>query len=258
MKSVVVTGAERGVGKAIAKVVLEEGYHLIATSLHLSALEAMKQEMVTQHGAQEERINLIEFDLSKVDQIQTLMRAIQNKLAGTNHLHGFVNNAGMFYPSSGRSSRLLEIEQADLLEIMKVNLISAFFLSREMFRLLKEGGRGGSIVFIASVASQRGSTLNPVYAMTKAGLANLAKTMAMEGGADNIRANAISPGVLETEMGLAIYSSKEKLQERMERNLIKRACTPEEVARLTAYLLSDYAGYITGQNLDLSGGSLIK
>jgi len=259
MKSVVVTGTERGVGKAIAKVVLEEGYHLIATSLNLSALEVMKQEMVTEHGAKEERIDLIEFNLAEVEQIQGAIQAIRDKLSGSgHHLHGYVNNAGMYFPTSGRSSRLLEIEMDDLLEIMKVNLISAFFLAREMFRLLKEGGQGGSLVFIASVVSQKGSVTNPVYAMTKAGLANLAKTMATEGGADNIRANAISPGVLETQMGLALYASKEKLQERMEKNLIKRACTPEEVARLTAYLLSDYAGYITGQNLDLSGGSLIK
>lgn len=258
MKSVVVTGAERGVGKAIAKVLLEEGYHLIAVSISMSALETMKQEMIKEHGASAERIDLVEFDLRKVEQIDALSESIKNKLTGSGYLHGFVNNAAMYFPSSGRGSGLLEIELADLMEIMKVNMISAFFLAREMFRLMTQQKRGGSIVFISSVVSQKGSVTNPVYAMTKAGLANLAKTMATQGGGDNIRANAISPGVMETEMGLSLYASKEKLQERMEKNLIKRACTTEEVARLAAYLLSDYSGYMTGQNLDLSGGSLIK
>jgi NAD(P)-dependent dehydrogenase (short-subunit alcohol dehydrogenase family) len=258
MKSVVVTGAERGVGKSIIEVLLEEDYHLIAVSISMSALEIMKQEMIKEHGASEERIDLIEFDLRNAEQIDNLMVLIKNKLAKSVHLHGFVNNAAIYFPTSGRGSGLLEIQLADLMEIVKVNMISAFFLAREMFGLMKRQKCGGSIVFISSVVSKKGSVTNPVYAMTKAGLANLAKTIAIQGGGDNIRANAISPGVMETEMGLALYPNKEKLRERMEKNLIKRPCTTEEVARLAAYLLSGYSGYMTGQNLDLSGGSLIR
>ena len=258
MKSVVVTGAERGVGAAITRVMLEEGYHVVATSYSMDALTAMKQKVAREHGADESRLQLIEFDLRNAERIGELTDAIKQKLAGAPPLHGFVNNAATYFPTSGKSSALLDIELADMMEILNVNLISAFFLAREMFGLIKHGGKGGSLVFIASVAGRKGSVINPVYGMTKAALANLAKTIATQGGADEIRANAISPGVLETEMGFSIYTNQEKLRARMTKNLIKRACTTEEVARLAAYLLSDYSGYITGQNLDLSGGSLIK
>jgi NAD(P)-dependent dehydrogenase (short-subunit alcohol dehydrogenase family) len=257
MKSVVLTGAERGVGKAIARVLLEQGYHLIGVSISMSGLEKMKEEMISELKIPETALDLIEFDLGHVDRVGSLVDAIRNCLRD-HTLWGFVNNAATYFPSSGRSSRLLDIEPDDIDEIMNVNLIAAFLLSREMFRIMKEAGRGGSMVLIASVASRKGSVMNPVYAMTKAALANLARCIAAEGGADNIRANAISPGVLETEMGLSIYRTKERLQERMEKNLIKRACKPEEVAHLTAYLLSEQAAYMTGENLDLSGGSLIK
>lgn len=258
MKSVVVTGAERGVGKAITKVLLEEGYHLIAVSIFMPDLEKMKEEMVKQFGFQNKRIDLIEFDLREVNHIGSLVNSIKKCLNESNPLWGYVNNAAMYFPSSKGSARFSDIVLDDMIEILKVNMISAFMLSREMFQILKEAKKGGSIVFISSVAGKKGSWINPVYGMTKAAVANLAKSIAHEGGSENIRANAISPGVMETQMGLEIYSSKEKLNERIKKNLISRACTPEEVAHLVKYLLSNYAGYMTGENLDLSGGSLIK
>ena len=257
MKAVVVTGAERGVGKAIVKCLLEENYHLIAVSISMSDLEKMKKEMAT-IGLSAERIHLIEFDLMNIENIGFLVDSIKNFLHNSMELWGYVNNAAIYFPSSKESTKLLDISMKDIMEILNVNVISAFLTSREMFRIMKEAKKGGSIVFISSVASKNGSVINPVYGMTKAAIANLAKSIAREGGSYNIRANAISPGVLETQMGLEIYSTKEKLRERTEKNLIKRACTPEEVAYLVKYLLSEHAGYITGENLDLSGGSLIK
>jgi len=258
MKSVVVTGAERGVGKAITKALVEAGYHIIAVSIFMHDLEKMKEEMVNDLGISGERIDLIEFDLREVDEIGSLVEEIKTCIDDSRPLWGYVNNAAIYFPSSKKGSRLLDITLDDMMEILKVNMISAYLLSREMFRMMREIGKGGSIVFISSVAGKKGSLINPVYAMTKAAVANLAKSIAHEGGSENIRANAISPGVIETQMGLEIYTSKEKLDERIKKNLIPRACTPEEVAHLVKYLLSDYAGYITGENLDLSGGSLIK
>lgn len=258
MKSVVVTGTARGVGKAITKVLLEEGYHLIAIDLSMPDLQGMKKEMANNLGISGERLDLIEFDLREVNHIGSLVDSIKRYLNDSRPLWGYVNNAAMYFPSSKKSSKLLDISLDDMMEILKVNMISAYLISREMFRIMRETGKGGSIVFISSVASKKGSLFNPVYGMTKAAIANLAKSIAHEGGSENIRANAISPGVIETQMGLEIYTSKEKLQERIKKNLIRRSCAPEEVAHLVKYLLSDYAGYITGENLDLSGGSLIR
>jgi NAD(P)-dependent dehydrogenase (short-subunit alcohol dehydrogenase family) len=258
MKSVVVTGAERGVGKESVRVLLEEGYHVIAVSISLPNLADMKAEMVDRCGLPGERLDLIEFDLASVERIGHLVASIKGFLHPENPLWGYVNNAAIYYPLSKRSARLLDVVLPDAMEILNVNMISALLLSREMFRILKEGGKGGSIVFIASVAGKKGSVLSPVYGMSKAAIANLARSIAREGGADGIRANAISPGVMETQMGFQTYSSAQMLDERIKKNLIPRSCRPEEVAHLVAYLLSDHAGYITGEDLDLSGGSLIK
>jgi NAD(P)-dependent dehydrogenase (short-subunit alcohol dehydrogenase family) len=255
MKSVVVTGTTRGVGRAITKVLLEDGYHVIATDVSMSQLKEMKKELTGELAIPGGRIDLVEFDLRHVDRIGFLVDAIRKCLDGSCPLWGYVNNAAMYFPSSNESSRLTEIALDDIWEVVTVNMISAFLVSREMFRILREGKEGGSIVLISSAAGHKGSVLNPVYGMTKA---NLAKSIAHEGGHENIRANAISPGILETQMGLDIYASQERLDERIGKNLIPRACTPDEVAHLAKYLLSDYAGHMTGANLDLSGGSLIK
>lgn len=258
MKSIVVTGTIRGVGRAITKVLLEEGYHVIATDYSMKLLEEMKKEIIGELGISGEKLDLVEFDLRKVDQIEVLVDSIKRCLSGKNPLWGYVNNAAMYFPSSKRSSRLTEIVLDDIYEIVKVNMISAILVSREMLKILREGKAGGSIVFISSVAGKRGSLINPIYGMTKAAVANLAKAIAHEGGGEKITANAISPGAMETQMGLDIYRSKEKLQERISRNLIPRVLDPKEVAQMVKYLLSEDASYITGENLDLSGGSLIK
>jgi NAD(P)-dependent dehydrogenase (short-subunit alcohol dehydrogenase family) len=240
------------------EVLLRDGYHIIAADIAMPHLEQMKEEVVRQLGISDRRMDLVEFDLRNVDRIGSLVDLIRKCLSETNPLWGYVNNAAVYLPSSKASTRLTEINVDDVWEILKVNLLSAFLVSREMFKILKEKKGGGSIVFISSVAGKKGSLLNPVYGMTKAAVANLAKSIAHEGGSEKIRANAISPGMIETRMGSEVYSSKESRDERIKKNLIQRACTPEEVAHLVKYLLSEFSGSMTGEDLDLSGGTLIK
>jgi len=254
MKAVVVTGAERGLGKAIARTLLEDGYHLIALSLSMAELEKMKQEMVASLGIMEHSIDLIEYDLEDIHNMGSLVGSIHSCLDNTKSLWAYVNNAAVFLPRPGKACSLLEIGLNDTLTIMNVNMVASLFLSREMFRLLKENGNGGAIVFISSTVSIRGSVINPVYAMTKAALVNLVKSMSIEGGPEKIRINAISPGIMETQMGMEVFSTRNRLKERVEKNLIKRACTPEEVSQLVKYLISVKAEYITGQNLVIDGG----
>lgn len=258
MKSVIVTGTTGGVGRAITKVLLQDGYRIIATDVSMPCLEKMKKEVTSDLRIPSGRIGLIDFDLRQVDRIGSFIDSIKECLDERDPLWGYVNNAAIFFPSSKKSSRFTEIVLEDILEIVNVNMISSFLLSREIFKILRTGKRGGSIVFISSVAGRIGSFFSPVYGMTKAAVANLAKAIAQEGGRENIRANAISPGALETKMGLEIFNSKEKFDERVSKNLIPRACTPDEVAHLVNYLLSDYSAFMTGENLDLSGGRLIK
>lgn len=258
MKSVVVTGAERGAGKAIVKVLLEEGYHVIAVSISLPNLKSMKEEMVNCYNLPGGKLDLLEFDLRNVEQIGHLVGSIKGCLHAENPLWGYVNNAAIYYPSNKTSAKLSDVSLPEVMEILNVNMISSFLLSREMFKILKEGGKEGSIVFISSNVGKRGSVLNPVYAMSKAAIANLAKSMAREGGNDYIRVNAVSPGTMATQMGFQTYPLEALLDERIKKSLIKRCLKLEELAHLVKYLLSDYAGYITGVDWDISGGSLIN
>jgi 3-oxoacyl-[acyl-carrier protein] reductase len=256
-KAVVVMGAERGLGKAISKVLLGKGYHLIAASISMSDAELMKREMIDNVKIPAERVDLIEFDMRNLDKVDVFVDSVRVCLNKKPiYLWGYVNVAGIFYASS-RSHKLTDICLEDIMEVLKVDEISAFLLSREMFKIIKEGKKGGAIILISSNSSKRGSVMHPVYAMAKASLVNLAMSIAIEGGAEGIRANAISPGIMETQMGREIIKTKEDLAKRLERSLIKRSCTPEEVAHLVSYLLSDYGSYITGENLDISGGRLL-
>jgi len=258
MKAVVVTGAERGLGKTIIETLVREGYHLIAVSLSMKNLETMKEELIKTSGIPREGIDLIQFDFKHTEDIGNLADSIKKCLKPPIFLWGYVNNAAIFYPSSKESSTLLEITYHDIMEILNINQISAFLLSREMFRIMKDAKKGGSIVYISSSVDKRGSIISPVYAMSKAALVNLAKSISNEGATEKIRANCISPGLMETQMGLEIWSTKEKLHERVERSLTKRACTTAEVAYLVKYLLSEYSECILGENLDISAGMMLK
>ena len=255
-RAIVVTGTERGLGREISRVLLEEGYHIIAVSISGTEMEKTKKELVGSLQIPMDRLDVIEFDLRNVDKIGRLVEAIKTCLNNqTIYLWGYVNNAAIGEPSSGRSSLLVDMGLKDMMEVLKVNMIAAFLISREMFKLIKKTQKGGAIVLISSISGVKGSPLLPVYAMTKAALANLAKSIAVVGGGkDNIRANAISPGVMLTKMAADIFPTKEKIQERFQKNIIQRACDPAEVAHLVSYLLSDYAGYITGENIEISGG----
>jgi 3-oxoacyl-[acyl-carrier protein] reductase len=258
IESILVTGATGGVGNAILEVLLEEGYNIIATDISMDRLVETKKQMIYKLGISDQKIDIIEFDLRRVECIEFFIDSIKKCLNETKHLWGFVNNAAIYLPSSRRSLHLTEIVLEDIIEIVNVNMIAAFLISREVFKILREGKRGGSIIFISSLAGKKGSLLNPIYGMTKAALTNLAKSIAHEGGRENIRANAISPGIIETKMGLEAYPSKDRLEERIKKNLIQRVCTPKEVAYLVKYLLSETSGFMTGADLDLSGGALIK
>ncbi|HVD99952.1 MAG TPA: 3-oxoacyl-[acyl-carrier-protein] reductase [Cytophagaceae bacterium] len=241
-KNVLVTGASKGIGRAIAIRCAQEGANVAFT--YLSSVEkgqALENELQTfgikakgyrsdasEYAAAEELINTVVTEFGKIDAL--------------------VNNAGI--TKDGLLMRMSE-EQWD--EVIRVNLKSVFNLTKAAVKpLMKE--KKGSIINITSVVGVSGNAGQANYAASKAGMIGFTKSVAQELGSRNIRCNAIAPGFIETEMTGVLDP---KVKEEWEKGIpLRRAGKAEEVADAVVFLASDMSTYISGQVLQVCGGML--
>ncbi len=230
------TGATRGIGRAIALAFAREGADVLVNGRDVTAgakvcaeIEALGRRAVW-HAA----------DLGRVAEARGVVAAA---VAAFGRLDVLVNNAGLF-----ERKPALEMEEADWDRLLDVNLKGAFFCAQAAARAMR--GRGGVIVNVASDAAWSGG-LNPCahYAASKAGLVSITRSLAKELAPHGIRVNALAPGLIATEMGGTAGSTLPGLV-----IPLGREGTPEEVAASTVFLASDEASYVTGANLNLSGG----
>ena len=241
-KTVLITGASRGIGKGIATVFAEHGANVVFTySSSLDAANALEIELqalgVQAKGYQS---NAADFE-----QAQEL---VENVLADFSTIDVLINNAGIT-----KDNLLMRISEEDFDKVIEVNLKSVFNLTKAVQRtMLKQ--RYGSIINMSSVVGLKGNAGQSNYAASKAGIIGFSKSVALELGSRNIRCNVIAPGFIETEMTAKL--SEEVVAGWRAGIPLKRGGTPNDVANACVFLASDLSSYITGQVFNVDGGML--
>lgn len=241
-KTVLITGASRGIGKGIATVFAEHGANVVFTySSSVDAANALETELqaigVQAKGYQS---NAADFE-----QAQEL---VENVLADFSTIDVLINNAGIT-----KDNLLMRISEEDFDKVIEVNLKSVFNLTKAVQRtMLKQ--RHGSIINMSSVVGVKGNAGQSNYAASKAGIIGFSKSVALELGSRNIRCNVIAPGFIETEMTAKL--SKEVVAGWRAGIPLKRGGTPNDVANACVFLASDLSSYITGQVINVDGGML--
>ena len=241
-KTVLITGASRGIGKGIATVFAEHGANVVFTySSSVDAANALETELqalgVQAKGYQS---NAADFE-----QAQAL---IEKVLADFSTIDVLINNAGIT-----KDNLLMRISEEDFDKVIEVNLKSVFNLTKAVQRtMLKQ--RQGSIINMSSVVGVKGNAGQSNYAASKAGIIGFSKSVALELGSRNIRCNVIAPGFIETEMTAKL--SEEVVAGWRAGIPLKRGGTPNDVANSCVFLASDLSSYITGQVINVDGGML--
>lgn len=239
-KVAIVTGSGRGIGRAIALKYAQEGADVVVTDLRIDeSVEAFVQELKTL-GV---RAKAYASDASNFDAAHDLIKQVVEDFGRIDVL---VNNAGI--TRDGLMMRMTE-EQWDL--VINVNLKSAFNMIHAVTPVMMKQ-RGGSIINMASVVGVSGNAGQTNYSASKAGMIGLAKSIAKELGSRGIRANAIAPGFIITDMTHAL---SEQVRKEWEAQIpMRRGGTPEDVANTATFLASDLSSYVTGQTIHVCGG----
>lgn len=238
-----ITGAARGIGRAIALALARPGLTLYLNDVVLGEDAGQTQKDVAAKGAQ---AKLIEFNVADFEAVQ---RAIDEIVKESGRLDLLVNNAGIT-----RDNLILRMKEAEWDAVLAVNLKGAYNCIRAVSKTMVKQ-RSGRIINLSSVVGVRGNAGQANYSASKAGLLGLTKSVARELGSRNITVNAVAPGFIQTEM---TESLPEKVKAEMLAEIpLGRFGTPEEVAQVVVFLASEAAAYITGQVIHLNGGMLM-
>jgi 3-oxoacyl-[acyl-carrier protein] reductase len=233
-----VTGASRGIGRAIAMRLAAEGATVAAAARGENAASTV--EAMRSAGGQAEAVALDVTDAGAIDAV------VAGLLARHGRIDILVNNAGIT-----RDTLLLRMKRDDWDAVIQTNLTAAFACAQAVIKpMVKQ--RAGRIINITSVVGQSGNAGQVNYAASKAGLIGLTKALALEVASRNITVNAVAPGLIDTDMTRAIADGAH--EDWAAKIPLKRLGTPEDVAAAVRFLASDEASYITGHVLAVNGG----
>lgn len=246
MAIALVTGASRGIGRATALLLAQEGYNVAVNYQH-NAQAA--DEVVAQIIAQGGNAFAVQADISDEAQVDALFTRIDNE---AEPLVALVNNAGILF----QQSRLENLTAERINQVLSTNVTGYFLCCREAVKRMSRqyGGQGGAIVNVSSAAARTGSPGEYVdYAASKGAVDTLTTGLALEVAANGIRVNCVRPGFIYTDMH-ASGGEPGRVDRVSSAIPMQRGGQPEEVAQGIVWLLSDKASYVTGSFLDLAGG----
>lgn len=237
-KTALITGASRGIGRAIALRLAEQGAQLV---LHCNKNRLRLEEMVSKIS---QPSTIIQGDLAKVSEIKKMFGEL-----GGRPLHILVNNAGIW-----KNTPLDSTAPETLDELVAVNLKSVFWVTQSALPMLQEGAR---VINVSSVAARIAVARRSVYGATKAAVEALTRSLALELAPRKILVNAVAPGYVETDMTADHFADTAVRDRALKRHPLGRLGIPDDVADVVEFLCSDGAQFITGQVINVSGGFVI-
>jgi NAD(P)-dependent dehydrogenase (short-subunit alcohol dehydrogenase family) len=244
-KITLVTGASRGIGESISRLLAEQGAHVIVSSRKIDDCQKVADSIVAAGGSAE----ALACHVGNMDDITHTFETIKNKHG---RLDILVNNAA----ANPYFGHILSTDLAAYDKTVDVNLRGYFFMSVEAGKLMRENGCG-VIVNTASVGAIQPGPMQGIYSITKAGVVCMTKAFAKECGSFGIRCNAILPGLTKTKLAGALFTHDDIYQEFIKSIPIGRHAEPEEMAGTVLYLVSDASSYTNGECIVVDGGITI-
>lgn len=241
-KIALITGASRGIGESIARLLAEQGAHVIVSSRKIEGCQAVADSIVGAGGSAE----ACACHVGNMEDIAAIFSHIRS---AHGRLDILVNNAA----TNPYFGDILDTDLAAYDKTVDVNVRGYFFMSIEGARLMRENG-GGSIVNTASVNALQPALWQGIYSITKAAVVNMTKAFAKECAPLGIRVNALLPGLTKTKFAGALFSQQEIYEQAMKTIPMGRHAEPDEMAGTVLYLVSDAASYTTGECIVVDGG----
>lgn len=239
-----VSGASRGIGESIARLLAQQGAHVIVVSRRLDGCQRVADSI----NAGGEQATAMACHIGETEQIQDLFARIR---ATFGRLDILVNNAA----TNPQFGSVLDVDLGAFQKTVDVNVRGYFFMSVEAGKLMREHG-GGSIINVASINGVSPGVFQGVYSMTKAAVINMTKAFAKECAGFNIRCNALLPGLTDTRFASALVENQAILKTALAQIPLNRVAQPEEMAGAVLYLASSASSYTTGTALNVDGGFL--
>ena len=238
-----ITGATRGIGKAIALELAKEGYNIALNyRTENEALENLKKE-ISEIGVE---CYPVQGDVSKAEDSERMTKEI---IEHFEQIDVLVNNAGIT-----KDNLILRMKEEEFTDVINVNLVGTFNITKNVIKYMTKK-RYGKIINLSSVVGISGNAGQSNYAASKAGIIGFTKSIAKELASRNIIANAVAPGFIQTDMTNVL---KDEIKEAIEGTIpLKRLGTAEDVAKVVKFLASDESSYITGQVINVDGGMLM-